>query len=174
MKLLALTTFALIAPLQAAAPSPQASAIAEGLDLYCLSWLDPRAPAPTANPRATAATGWREQRSAAPAVGPILIKGGTWGNASLVRVDQASGRRCSIAIQLAADRWTTDTAYEALGAWAVDRWPDARLSKTRGEGPRGTRETVWMSGSLTLTLQEAPGPGAQPNVFISVQRAREI
>ncbi len=171
-----LTAFALIlmalAPLQSPAPSAQQAAITEGLDWYCTAWMK-RGAADIAPPRHEegARSGWRENASAKPAVGPILAKGGPWGQASLVRVSQPTGHRCSISMQLSRTDWTTDTAHAAVTAWVAKAWPNNFKSKDRQPGPRGGRETIWNAeGDLTLTLQESPEAGAQPNVFITLSR----
>lgn len=152
--------------------SDQAAAITEALDWFCADWIKPDAPAdaPPRHDRGVSA-GWRETRSAAPAVGPILIKGGAWGRASVVRVAPPAGHRCSISMQLSSANWSTDTAHAAVTAWTARAWPTAFKAKDRGEGPRMTRETVFrFEANLSLTLQESPEAGAQPNVFITVSR----
>ena len=96
---------------------------------------------------------------------------GDWGQASLVRVRQTAGHRCSISMQLSRNGWTTDTAHGAVSAWTAKNWPKAVKSKDRSEGPRMSRETVWVvDGNLSITLQEATQAGAQPNVFITLAR----
>lgn len=150
----------------------QAQAIEEGLQWYCTAWMKRGASDEAqATPPHGLRAGWREGASARPAVGPILSKGGAWGNASLVRVAQPSGHRCSISMQLARDGWTTDTAHEAVTTFVAKTWPDAYKAKDRLPGPRNGRETIWnVERDMTVTLQEASAAGAQPNVFITIAR----
>lgn len=176
LALLAAIGLAIAAPSAIAdEPNPQSETIAQGLDFYCADWMTAALDEPAPRHEGGVRAGWREFRSAAPAVGPILMKGGDWGQVSVVRVAQADGHRCSMAIQLSSIGWTTETAYAAVVAWTMEKWPEALMHKERGEGPRGTRETIWrMEGGTILTLQESPAPGAQPNVFITLQKLREI
>lgn len=153
-------------------PGSQADAITEALSFYCAAWMRrgvsdaPHPPHPDG-----AKAGWRESASAKPAVGPIVWKNGAWGRASLVRVAQADGHRCSISMQLVRDGWSTEPAHTAVSGWVAKTWPEAFKAKDRMAGPRDTRETIWNAeGDLTLTLQEAPSSGAQPNVFITLMR----
>lgn len=159
-------------PPQLQSPGSQGDAIAQALDWYCSAWMKrgvADAPPPTHTEGAQA--GWRESASAKPAIGPIVWKNGAWGRASLVRVAQADGHRCSISMQLVRDGWTTDEAHAAVTGWIGKAWPDAFKAKDRMSGPRNTRETIWNSeGDMTLTLQESPEAGAQPNIFITLMR----
>ena len=166
-----------LSPAAAQAPDQQsggsqATAITEALDFYCTAWMrrgvsdDPQ-PAHVGAARA----GWRESSSAKPAVGPIVWKTGDWGRASLVRVAQDDGHRCSVSMQLVRTGWSTDPAHQAVTAWIGKNWPGAFKAKDRMAGPRETRETIWNAeGDMTLTLQESPAAGAQPNIFITLKR----
>lgn len=173
LTVLLLAAAALAQPPEAAGYSPgQAQAITEGLEWYCSAWMKRGvSDAPQATPAQGLRAGWREGASARPAVGPILSKGGDWGNAALVRVAQPTGHRCSISMQLSREGWSTDTAHQTVTAFVAKTWPEAYKAKDRLPGPRDGRETIWnLERDLTLTLQEAPAAGAQPNVFITLAR----
>ncbi len=76
-------------------------------------------------------------------------------------------------MMLRNDPWSTDAPHQAISDFVAEKWPGAVRAKNRAEGPRDSRETVWhAAGDIQVTVQEAKGPNAMPNVFVLVTRQK--
>jgi hypothetical protein len=184
----AITALLLCPVLVAAAPMPtvetrpEGEALSQALRYYCYDWvqaMDGEEASP--RPEAARAAGWMERASyvtrdptkARPS-GKMQQAGGDWGAISLIRLKLPDGgHRCTMTMMLRSDPWSTDAPHQVISDFVAEKWPGAIRAKHRAEGPRDSRETVWhAAGDIQVTVQEAKGPNATPNVFVLVTRQK--